>query len=907
MRGYQFIDQKGTFTIQNPGKVSGLYFPIASEAGLKSSVTPNFGGDAKLDQNHFLLEPVSVSDLHDSRSGRNFWLNFESGESWSVTGSSAREESRHFLNEEETTLTAGLLFQSVKRTSRDLPVASTITIFAPVKEKTEVMMVKIENTGTKPIRFHATAAIPIYGRSAANIRDHRHVTSMLHRILTTEDGVLVKPTLSFDERGHLKNDTTYYVIGAEDDGTAPVSFFPLQDAYLGEGGTFLRPETIALNKTGVPKGQEYNGQEAMGGIRFGDCTLNSGESKTYLIFIGACADQKEDTKDTVWKTGIDETKRILDNYGSGEKAAAELEATKAYWQNQVNVSYHTGNPEEEGFLRWVSVQPILRRIYGCSFLPHHDYGKGGRGWRDLWQDCLALLLMNPDGVRDMIISNFAGVRMDGTNATIIGDKPGSFLADRNNIVRVWMDHGFWPYLTVQLYLNQTGDYSILSEQQTYFKDAQVFRGTQKDELWNEDEGNKQKTVENEIYMGSVLEHLLLQNLSVLSDVGEHGMLRLRGADWNDALDLAEERGESVAFTCAYAGNLKNLAQTLQVYSQKTGETKISLAEEMLLLLSESTLTSEEYKKIGAEFDERVRHHVSGKKIEIQIEELSVLLKRKSEELMYRINESQIVGDFAGHRWMNSYYDNHGRMVEGEFDEVRMMLTGQVFAIMSGTADEELTGEIIKAADRYLYSEEAGGYRLNTDFHEVKTDMGRMFGFAYGEKENGAVFSHMTVMYAYSLYSRGFAEEGRRVLRSLEKAASDFEKSKIYPGIPEYFNASARGLYHYLTGAASWLMLTEITQSFGVRGLDGDLLLEPKLTKDEFDENGNASLTLMFAGREVTVNYTNFEHLESNAYSVLHAEMDGEELPISDPKFVRISRSELLEHADQKIQISVILG
>ena len=35
----------------------------------------------------------------------------------------------------------------------------------------------------------------------------------------------------------------------------------------------------------------------------------------------------------------------------------------------------------------------------------------------------------------------------------------------------------------------------------------------------------------------------------------------------------------------------------------------------------------------------------------------------------------------------------------------------------------------------------------------------MFGFAYGEKENGAVFSHMTVMFANALYRRGFAKEG----------------------------------------------------------------------------------------------------------------------------------------------------
>lgn len=38
---------------------------------------------------------------------------------------------------------------------------------------------------------------------------------------------------------------------------------------------------------------------------------------------------------------------------------------------------------------------------------------------------------------------------------------------------------------------------------------------------------------------------------------------------------------------------------------------------------------------------------------------------------------------------NGYYDNHGRQVEGDTKTgVRMMLTGQVFSIMAGTATEE---------------------------------------------------------------------------------------------------------------------------------------------------------------------------------------------------------------------------
>ena len=62
----------------------------------------------------------------------------------------------------------------------------------------------------------------------------------------------------------------------------------------------------------------------------------------------------------------------------------------------------------------------------------------------------------------------------------------------------------------------------------------------------------------------------------------------------------------------------------------------------------------------------------------------------------------------------------------------------------------------------------------------------MFGFAFGEKENGAVFSHMAVMYANALYTRGFAKEGYKALDALYRQSMDFGTSRIYPGIPEDF-------------------------------------------------------------------------------------------------------------------------
>ena len=90
------------------------------------------------------------------------------------------------------------------------------------------------------------------------------------------------------------------------------------------------------------------------------------------------------------------------------------------------------------------------------------------------------------------------------------------------------------------------------------------------------------------------------------------------------------------------------------------------------------------------------------------------------------------------------------------------------------------------------------------------------------------------------------------MATLLDAAMDFENSRIYPGIPEYFDNQGRGLYAYLTGAASWYMLTMITEVFGVRGDLGDLVIAPALMPEQYNENGQASLTMEFAGRKLEI-------------------------------------------------------
>lgn len=859
METVRFLDNNGTFTLNKPENYSYLYFPIAQEMGLKGAVTPNFGGDCKRNQNTFLMEPVSAENLHNNRAGRNFWCQVKNNGSWSVVGASAEEESKKFTaDQDESELKAGFMWQTVTRKSAKYQLEAEVTVFAPLEHEVELMQVKIRNIGADVQTITPIAAIPMYGRSADNIRDHRHVTSLLHRISTTDYGVCVKPTMSFDERGHQKNELIYYVCGISGEGEMPLDFYPTVDCYLGEGGSYTHPRAVLAETDGIPAGSCMEGKEAVGGIRFREMTLQPGASASYTLIMGV----------TDQESGI---AQAVAEYKTEEKVDESLTKMQEHWQKKVNVRYYTGQKDFDNYMRWVSFQPILRRIYGCSFLPHHDYGKGGRGWRDLWQDCLALLLMNPSGVGQMILDNYGGVRMDGTNATIIGEKQGEFIADRNNITRVWMDHGFWPFLTTKLYIDQTGDIGILNKEVPYFKDRQIERGTGIDSAWTENYGNQQRTESGDIYYGSILEHLLLQNLCAFYEVGEHNIIRLRGADWNDALDMAEQRGESVAFTCAYAGNLKQLAGYLKVMTEKIGCKEIEVQEGMQILFTDDAALYEDIRAkqdLLATYAASCAHNISEKKAALDVKTVIAGLYHKADWMMEHIRQNEWVNDEEGNEWFNSYYDNSGRVVEGKFEQsVRMMLTGQVFAIMSGTAKEDQVTAICKSADKYLYEKEIGGYRLNTDFHETKFDLGRMFGFAYGEKENGAVFSHMTVMYANALYQRGFVREGYKALQTLADTALRFEVSRMYPGIPEYFNGEGRGMYSYLTGAASWYMLTLITEVFGAKGELGNLILEPKLVKEQFDKDGVACVELEFAGKRLEIRYENPTGMDAGEYKI----------------------------------------
>ncbi len=875
--------------------IKALYAPLCGQDahGLKSAITPHLSGDIKLDKFHYVTKPASREDLRQPL--REFFVFIKGKGVVSLSQGNA---------DSKATVTVGQIWHQLNRRHPKSGIELTAVNFIPVNSSNmELMQVKVKNISKKPVTITPTAAIPIFGRSLANKHDHEHVTALLNRIEQNAQGVLVSPTMAFNEEGHKTSSCVYFVYGCDDKNQGPVGSFPTVDSFYGDGGSLAAPDAVISNH--APKqltDAQIQGKEAVGALRFKSVVLKAGQEKSYIIAVGFAADASA-------------AQKVFQSVSNVKTFAACLDDTRQFWAKKISViDFKTGDAAFNAWSRWVTLQPVLRRIFGCSFLPDHDYGKGGKGWRDIWQDLLSLILIEPQTVRATLINNCGGVRIDGSNATIIGTNAGEFIADRNAITRVWMDHGVWPWLTLLLYIDQTGDADILFEKQTYFRDPQLSRTYEKDIGWMASYGHSLLDKKGHGYHGTILEHVLVQHLTQFFNVGAHNIIRLESADWNDGLDMAFAKGESVAFTSFYAGNLMAIADVLEKVSAKRNIDKITIAKEILHLLDSIGAHSINYDhaqekrdRLFGTYCSSVQPSISGEKVEVSVADIAKDLRHKASWIFNHLRHHEMVSvkeKAQTYRWFNGYYDNKSQRVEGSHaNGVRMTLTGQVFAIMSGMAHDDEVKDVINSVDRFLKDKNLGGYRLNTDFgvpHYL--DLGRAFGFAYGTKENGAFFSHMIVMYAYALYHRGFARQGHEVLKSVYNMAIDTDRSKIYPGVPEYFDSEGRGMYHYLTGSASWFILTQLVQVFGVRGSQGDLVLAPQLVKEQFDQKGLAAVSCQFAGKRITVEYVNPKKLDAGAYKITKVTVKGANLVFERLKdaAVQIKRAAIAQ--DMTIQV-----
>ena len=227
----------------------------------------------------------------------------------------------------------------------------------------------------------------------------------------------------------------------------------------------------------------------------------------------------------------------------------------------------------------------------------------------------------------------------------------------------------------------------------------------------------------------------------------------------------------------------------------------------------------------------------------------------------------------------------------------MTLTGQVFPLLSGAVTPAHAKKVWQSAIANLYDKQLGGFRLNTGPNDICLNMGRAFGFAYGDKENGAVFSHMAVMFAHALYKNNMTKEGWMVLSSLYKMAQK-ECAKIYPVLPEYFNGQGRGLYLYLTGSASWFIYTLLEETLGVKFILGDLVIEPKLIAENFHKK---TISTSFDFEQKHIQVTFYKGKAKNKCVIREALVNEQTVTLSNGRVI-VKKQSLAEVKELDIEV-----
>lgn len=91
----------------------------------------------------------------------------------------------------------------------------------------------------------------------------------------------------------------------------------------------------------------------------------------------------------------DEIPKVIEAFKTMQKVEEGLEKVDKYWQEQVNVHYHTGNSDFDNYMRWVSFQPYLPKgQVGAVF--DVKYRIGSNAYKGTHKRCCEFCITNND-------------------------------------------------------------------------------------------------------------------------------------------------------------------------------------------------------------------------------------------------------------------------------------------------------------------------------------------------------------------------------------------------------------------------------------------------------------------------------------------------------------------------------
>lgn len=404
---------------------------------------------------------------------------------------------------------------------------------------------------------------------------------------------------------------------------------------------------------------------------------------------------------------------------------------------------------------WLPHQILAGRIYARTGF----YQCGGAyGFRDQLQDVMAAAIFNPNVAKIHIIRCCASQFEEGDVLHWWHNLPLSGVEGGKRGVRTrYSDDLVWLAYVVNEYVNVTGDTEILSVMVKYLTAEKLY----------DDEKDRYLEAKYTVYKESVYNHCK-RALKKSLNLGEHGLVKIGGGDWNDGYSSVGKngKGESVWLSQFIALTLKNFSTIALI--QKDSEMELFCLDNSKLLL------------------------------------------QKVDEYCYDRDH-----------YIRAFYDNGEKMGSNSSDECRIDSLTQSFAALSGMSNGKRVLTSLQTAYDVLVDKKYGIVKLfYPPFDKSFQEPGYVKAYPRGVRENGGQYTHAAIWFAMAMKKVGKYDEFfyiSHILNPINKYL-DNKTASVYKTEPYYISADiyanefayGRGGWSIYTGSAAWYykLLTE---------------------------------------------------------------------------------------------------
>lgn len=507
---------------------------------------------------HGRITRYRINDVPPDRPGKYIYIkDNETGELWSLTWQPVGKSPEAYR------VAHGFGYTRAEAFVKDI--ASSVLYFVPTDSDQEIWKTNLKNAGSKPRKLSVYGYVELaLGHAMVDLInqcDDQHFNRAyfdpnLNTIFSTKTYWVTETRGTQQQENKEWDQWTFFTVNQRATG-----YETLRERFLGLYRNENNPEGIDLQKLSC---QDTDFGNVVNALKI-DIELQPGESIDVIFTLGV-----------IEKNLFDELKHDrVNKYKSLHEVNLAFEEVTKSWDKYFSyVSANTPDSDVNLFMHyWLPYQAKVAFDVG-RVISFYYWGIGrGFGFRDTAQDTIAIIISNPAKAKERIQLLARQMRKDGkVYHHFHGDGQGEFTNH--------CDDPLWFLLAVIEYLKETGDFSLLDDQQP-FLDAEP---------------------------GSILNHIFSVVNFAKNNLGKHGLPVFGRGDWNDTLDYigGDEGGESVWGAMFYAAMLNNLAGLLRILDRNSELTQVeNLRKQLVQAVDDHCWDGEWYIRAIGENDRRI--------------------------------------------------------------------------------------------------------------------------------------------------------------------------------------------------------------------------------------------------------------------------------------------------------------